>query len=424
LSYSGKLIKEEEKKEWEVNCENKQERKKIVLACQGGGAQTAFTAGVLDEILKQYNNPKSEFYKKYEIIGFSGTSGGAICASLAYLELKYNVNGLLKSFWQDMKTKVFPKWDELGNQSFFQLGLVWLTRLTRSIGLNADSLPEYSGEAARKGIEKILKPILKKYPIIYDPAHPLPYLLLGASECVLGRFRVFDSSQENITLDKIIASCAIPHLFKEVIFPAQIVNDQQQYHYYWDGLYSQNPPLRNFLEVDEDSFCLAEEDIQNLLKLKQAKTIKKANKPDEIWIIRINPQEYDQKPPRTHREIADRSNELQGNLSLAQEIYLVKKYNELIAKGKFCPPTDYKLVRVRDDISLKQSVGNYDLDLDSKMDRSSGLIDELYQFGINMTLQVLATPAYTNPCQAIKEIDFYNVCPKYNQQGGGTNGGG
>ena len=44
---------------------------KIAIACQGGGSHTAFTAGVLKRILKEKKG-------KFEIVGLSGTSGGAI----------------------------------------------------------------------------------------------------------------------------------------------------------------------------------------------------------------------------------------------------------------------------------------------------------------------------------------------------------
>ena len=54
---------------------------------------------------------------------------------------------------------------------------------------------------------------------------------------------------------------------------------------YWDGLFSQNPPVREL--TDEG--------------------------PDEIWVIQINPKELETEP-RTVAEIADRRNELSGNL--------------------------------------------------------------------------------------------------------------
>lgn len=49
----------------------------VAVACQGGGSHTAFTAGVLQRLLDG-TDPDGE------IVGFSGTSGGAICALLAW----------------------------------------------------------------------------------------------------------------------------------------------------------------------------------------------------------------------------------------------------------------------------------------------------------------------------------------------------
>ena len=52
--------------------------KTIAIACQGGGSQTAFTAGVL----KAFFNEGLD--RKVRIAGLSGTSGGAVCAALAW----------------------------------------------------------------------------------------------------------------------------------------------------------------------------------------------------------------------------------------------------------------------------------------------------------------------------------------------------
>jgi NTE family protein len=50
-------------------------KRKVAVACQGGGSHTAFTAGVLKKLLMSNQ-------KQYEFVAFSGTSGGAICALL------------------------------------------------------------------------------------------------------------------------------------------------------------------------------------------------------------------------------------------------------------------------------------------------------------------------------------------------------
>jgi NTE family protein len=55
---------------------------KIAIACQGGGSQTAFTAGVLKALFEE------GVHRDFEIVGLSGTSGGSICAALAWYALE------------------------------------------------------------------------------------------------------------------------------------------------------------------------------------------------------------------------------------------------------------------------------------------------------------------------------------------------
>jgi NTE family protein len=55
----------------------------VAIACQGGGSHTAFTAGALRGILRGLPD-------EYEIVALSGTSGGAMCAALAWDGLRRN----------------------------------------------------------------------------------------------------------------------------------------------------------------------------------------------------------------------------------------------------------------------------------------------------------------------------------------------
>jgi predicted acylesterase/phospholipase RssA len=107
-----------------------------------------------------------------------------------------------------------------------------------------------------------------------------------------GEFRAFNSRREEITVDMVLASAAIPTLFRAV----QVGSGT-----YWDGLFSQNPPIRELLDA----------------------------RLDELWVIRINPSEREHEP-RTVAEIADRRNELSGNLSLHQELRFVEKIDQLL----------------------------------------------------------------------------------------------
>ena len=54
--------------------------RRVAIACQGGGSHTAFTAGTLKKRLV-------ERHERYDFVAFNGTSGGAVCALLAWYAL-------------------------------------------------------------------------------------------------------------------------------------------------------------------------------------------------------------------------------------------------------------------------------------------------------------------------------------------------
>jgi NTE family protein len=69
----------------------------VAIACQGGGSPHRLTAGVLKRLLG------AEELAGYEVVGLSGTSGGAVCALLAWSALRAGdpaaAGGLLEDFW-------------------------------------------------------------------------------------------------------------------------------------------------------------------------------------------------------------------------------------------------------------------------------------------------------------------------------------
>jgi NTE family protein len=96
-------------------------------------------------------------------------------------------------------------------------------------------------------------------------------------------------------------------------------------------------------------------------------------KPDEIWVIQINPLKR-RTEPRRLGEILDRRNEMAGNLSLQQELYHIRKINRLIRSGVI-QDRKYKLVTVRV-VALDE-----DLPLESKLDRRPAFIDRMMRCG-------------------------------------------
>lgn len=275
---------------------------RVSIACQGGGSHTAFTAGVLKPLLR------AEEAGKFKIIGLSGTSGGAICAALAWYGLIKQARGewdrdqaitILDEFWRDNMARSL--WEQIWN--------AWTVSLVR---LHASGkLPELKTSPYRPEVvvatelARCLAPrqeffdlrlLLEKYLKLDEVPQPViePRLLLGAVAVLSGRFKAFDSMAAEISIDAILASTTLPTLFQGVRIGDEV---------YWDGLFSQNPPIREFLSKTEVNL-----------------------KPDEIWIIRINRQEIGEEPTSVE-EIEDRRNALAGNLSLNHEIDVINKIN-------------------------------------------------------------------------------------------------
>ena len=73
-------------------------RLKIAIACQGGGSQTTFTAGALKALCE------ARIDNELEVVGISGTSGGAVCATLlwyAFVKGERPVWGRMMEFWKE-----------------------------------------------------------------------------------------------------------------------------------------------------------------------------------------------------------------------------------------------------------------------------------------------------------------------------------
>ena len=125
---------------------------------------------------------------------------------------------------------------------------------------------------------------------------------MGAADVLEGTFKVFSSKRGEITLESVLASAAIPTLF-----PAVWVSG----HAYWDGIFSSNPPILDFLrkpQMGEGTF------------------------PNEIWIIQVNRVRQDT-VPELPSDIFDRRNHLSGNLSLQHELQVVDIFNALSSRG-------------------------------------------------------------------------------------------
>ena len=179
-------------------------------------------------------------------------------------------------------------------------------------------------------------------------------LLIGAVDVLSGRFRTFSSRRDRITAGTVLASAAIPNLFRAVKLEDGM---------YWDGLFSQNPPVRELLDAG----------------------------PDELWVIQINPRQRDTEPT-TLAEIADRRNELSGNLSLYQELAFIEKIDKLLETGLLDAGGKYKQVVVRV-IELSRSALPR-ASAASKLNRDPRFIQNLISHGEQQAGEFLAALAF------------------------------
>ena len=300
-------------------------RSRVAIACQGGGSHTVFSAGVLQGLL-------SRLPEEVDVVALSGTSGGAMCAALAWDGLVRGDPQLasqkLQKFWEAIAASA--PWDKILNQTL--LNLVSLR--------NHMVLPEVSPYHLPTWGEELFRNILDQhfdFEELRKLAHrpDAPALLIGAVEVLTGHFEVFTG--EELRVECLLASAAIPELFRAVTVPGRGV--------YWDGLFSQNPPIHDLTEYNIN----------------------------ELWLIQINPNACARVPMETH-EIIDRRNELAGNLSMEQELNLVEMINRLIATGKLNDPKYHPIHVAR--IPLDR-----DLSYSTKLDRWPAFLDELREYG-------------------------------------------
>ncbi|HYZ52640.1 MAG TPA: patatin-like phospholipase family protein [Streptosporangiaceae bacterium] len=279
-----------------------EQQRRVVIACQGGGSHTAFTAGVLKRLLG------ADELTGYEVVGLSGTSGGAVCALLAWYALldgdPVRAGHLLDQFWADNSAR--------GPVEMLVNNLILWAMAWQDFGVVPPAVSPYHSPASVMGADQFCQMLGRQVDfdrIEADSAGEHPVLLIGAVDVLSGQFRTFNSRRDRITAGTVLASAAIPNLFRAV---------RLEDGTYWDGLFSQNPPVRELLDAE----------------------------PDELWVIQINPQQRDTEPA-TLAEIADRRNELAGNLSLYQELAFIEKIDQLLEAGLLSQGGKYKQVVVR-----------------------------------------------------------------------------
>jgi NTE family protein len=302
-----------------------EKRTRVAIACQGGGSHTAFTAGVLRGLMT--NLPDD-----VEVVALTGTSGGAMCATLAWEGFvrgdRPRAVAKLEEFWDTMAAH--DPWDALSNHAL--VSSMNLRDLMVLPEVSPYHLPTWGEEQFRATLNRFFD-FQELRALAGQPGAPM--LHIGAVEVLSGHFEIFTG--EELCAECLLASAAIPELFRAVTIPHRGV--------YWDGLFSQNPPIHQLLD----------------------------HRIDELWLIQINASSCTRVPSDTH-EILDRRNALAGNLSMEQELTFIETLNRAIRAGKL---TDESFSPIRvSRIALDRELGYR-----SKLDRRPRLLAELSQYG-------------------------------------------
>ena len=119
-------------------------RCRVAVACEGGGSHTAFSAGVLDRLLRE---------RSIEIVALSGTSGGAVCATLAW-------RGLLEGSPDDARRR---------------LAEFWAATATRGVSAAAEALVRFG----IRMVGDVVSPEVSPYRVPVDLREPFRKLLEG-----------------------------------------------------------------------------------------------------------------------------------------------------------------------------------------------------------------------------------------------------
>ena len=269
--------------------DQKEARRVLNLALQGGGSHGAFAWGVLDRLLEE----ESLYFE-----GISGTSAGA--ANAVVLADGFAAGGreaarqALRGYWQRVA--------DLWSRGPFKPSL--------SAGGNTDfGLENSPGFRFIEPMTHFASPY-QLNPFNYNPfrdmlAEAIDFervrrqtalkLFICATDVQTAKVKVF--SGKVLRVDHVLASTCLPLLMQAV---------EVDGNYYWDGMYSGNPAIYPLVYECESR---------------------------DILLVHITPAE---RPgvPTTSPAIMNRMQEISSNTSLIREMRMIASYNKLIEQGK------------------------------------------------------------------------------------------
>jgi NTE family protein len=261
--------------------------KKLNLALQGGGAHGAYTWGVLDQLLAD---------ERISIVGISGASAGAVNAVML-------ADGLARGGPEEARKRLADFWRASsiggglpGPQRAVVDRLLSLLPVDGSpVQFFMDTLARFLSPYDLNPLNiNPLKDLIERF-VDFDAVRHCRELSLfiSATNVHTGSLRVF--RREEITADVVMASAALPLLFRAVEIDGEP---------YWDGGFTGNPAILPLIE---------------------------ANETEDILLVQISPLVREE-TPTSAREILHRVNEITFNASLAAELRALEYVRSRVEK--------------------------------------------------------------------------------------------
>jgi NTE family protein len=316
--------------------------KKINVALQGGGAHGSFTWGVLDHLL---DDPR------IEIEGISGASAGAVNAVVL-------ADGLVRGGREEAKRRLAEFWRAASRDGKLPEAqrkvvdrLFWFMPMA-SGPMQAwfDVLSQYFSPYDLNPLNiNPLRDLIEHF-VDFDAIRRAEHLRLfvSATNVQTGRVRVFQ--REAITADVVMASAALPLLFRAVEIDGVP---------YWDGGYMGNPALFPLYRTTET---------------------------EDLLIVQINPLRRES-VPTSAKEIVNRINEITFNSSLAAELRSIDFVTRLIDEGRLPHGKGegkYRRINVH-----RIVLGDNGLDADSKLNNDFDFFQMLHRAGVRAARKFL-----------------------------------
>ncbi len=318
----------------------------IDLALQGGGSHGAFTWGVLDALLEDGSLSFS---------GISGTSAGALNAAVMATGLAKGGNDgareALRAFWRDvagaggcfggLPSASLPGWPAAAAMPEWP-AWAWTPQALWTAWARSLSPAQLNP----LGLDP-LRDVVARHVDAAAIAQAPPALFIIATSVHTGQPCVF--SGERVTLDALMASACLPHLFRPVTIDGEP---------YWDGGYSGNPALWPLIYETAET---------------------------DLLLVKIQPL-VRAETPQTALEIADRTSEIGFNAALVGEMRAIAFVKRLIAdqridRGRY---KDVRLHMIADEDELGA------LKAATKLDTSWPFLESLFGMGRRAAARWLA----------------------------------